>query len=248
MKLMSISEVCELTGVTSRSLRHYQTVGLLQPSQVAASGLRYYDQTALLQLQHILVLKQLGLSLNDIAGIVNRGESAITAIDAQLRLVQSETQRLHRMAHALELTKLRLESGEPLMAQESFDGFAVENPYAEEAQQRWPDTYAQSQARIAKLPKEEQKRIFEQHGEIARGLGDLLKSGAAADSVPVQELIDRHYKWICNFWTPDAKSYSALGQMYVDDERFTATYESFAPGLALFIRDAILHHAASNLA
>lgn len=121
------------------------------------------------------------------------------------------------------------------------------DPHAAEAQQRWPDTYDQSVQRIGKLSKDQQRAVFEQHGDIARHLGALLKSGAAADSPEVQEQIDRHYKWVCNFWTPDATSYPALGQMYVDDERFTATYESFAEGLTAFIRDAILRYAASNL-
>lgn len=119
--------------------------------------------------------------------------------------------------------------------------------HAAEAQQRWPDTYEQSVHRIGKLSKDQQRAVFDQHGNIARQLGALLKSGAAADSPEVQEQIDRHYKWVCNFWTPDATSYPALGQMYLDDERFTATYEAFAEGLTTFIRDAILRYAASNL-
>jgi len=125
---------------------------------------------------------------------------------------------------------------------------ANRNKYGHEAQQRWPDTFAQSQQRISKLTPSQQEAIFAEHGEVARALAQLFKSEAAADSPEVQEQIDRHYRWVCNFWTPDATSYPALGQMYVDDERFTATYDSFAVGLAPFIRDAILHYAACRLA
>jgi hypothetical protein len=124
----------------------------------------------------------------------------------------------------------------------------VDDPYASEAQQRWPDTYEQSVTRIGKLTPEQQRAIFDQHGDIARSLASLLKSGAAVEGPEVQEQIDRHYKWVCNFWTPDAVSYPALGQMYLDDERFAATYNAFAEGLADFIRRAILHYAASTLA
>jgi len=129
---------------------------------------------------------------------------------------------------------------------EVIDEFA--NPYAAEAQQRWPDNFAESQQRMAKLSLQEQRAIFAQHGEIAVALTMLMAEGKAPTDEFVQEQIARHYKWICNFWTPDLAAYVALGQMYVDDERFAATYNSFGDGLAEFIRRGILHYAASNLA
>jgi hypothetical protein len=121
------------------------------------------------------------------------------------------------------------------------------DPYAAEAQQRWPDTFQESQQRIAKLTLQEQRAIFAQHGEIAVALTMLMAQGAEPHDEMVQVEIANHYKWVCNFWTPDLTGYVALGQMYVDDERFAATYNSFGDGLAEFIRRGILHYAASNL-
>ena len=138
------------------------------------------------------------------------------------------------------------------MTPENFDDLAqdpyAQDQYAQEAAQRWPDNFAQSQQRISELRPSQQKEILDTHGDIARALAGLFKSAVAADAPEVQEQIDRHYRWVCNFWTPDAKAYEALGQMYLDDERFTATYDAFAVGLTPFIRDAILRYAASNLA
>jgi MerR family transcriptional regulator, thiopeptide resistance regulator len=122
------------------------------------------------------------------------------------------------------------------------------NAYGHEAEQRWPDTFAESQQRMAKLTVPQQREIFAQHGFIAVALTQLMLEGAEPHSDAVQEQIANHYRWICNFWTPDLTAYIALGQMYVDDERFKATYEGFAEGLAEFIRRGILHYAASNLA
>ncbi|MFM7029451.1 MAG: TipAS antibiotic-recognition domain-containing protein [Micrococcales bacterium] len=124
----------------------------------------------------------------------------------------------------------------------------TQNPYANEAQQRWPDNFAQSQQRMAKLTLQEQRAIFAQHGEIAVSLTALMLAGVSPTESAVQEQIGNHYRWICNFWTPDLAAYVALGQMYVDDERFAATYNAFGDGLAEFIRRGILHYAASNLA
>ena len=120
--------------------------------------------------------------------------------------------------------------------------------HAAEAQQRWPDTFEESQQRMAKLTLKEQRAIFARHGEIAVALTMLMADGAAPHDASVQAEIANHYQWVCNFWTPDLTGYLALGQMYVDDERFAATYNSFGDGLAEFIRRGILHYAASNLA
>jgi MerR family transcriptional regulator, thiopeptide resistance regulator len=124
----------------------------------------------------------------------------------------------------------------------------IENAYGSEAQQRWPDNFAQSEARLGKLSATERGQLIEDGNQISRELAEQLKAKVAADAPEVQELINRHYRWVCNFWTPERDSYIALGQMYLDDERFTAHYDEFAPGLAFFIRDAILRYASSNLA
>ena len=124
----------------------------------------------------------------------------------------------------------------------------MENKFAYEAEQRWPDNFAQSEARLSKLSPSQRGDLIEAGNEITRQLAELFKSEAAADSPKVQEKIDRHYNWVCNFWTPQRESYIGLGEMYVADARFTAHYNEFAVGLATFIRDAILHYATSNLA
>jgi hypothetical protein len=127
------------------------------------------------------------------------------------------------------------------------DSLVDDNPFAAEAEQRWPQQYAQSQSRYEALSVAARREIQDRHQDIAEQLGHLKRSGASADSSEVQEQIDRHYEWVCNFWTPTGEAYIGLGQMYVDDERFAATYEKVSEGLADFIRRAILHYAASNL-
>jgi hypothetical protein len=151
------------------------------------------------------------------------------------------------MKEAVERTLLRIENEENLLMTESFDGFE-QDPYAYEAEQRWPDNFAKSQKRMGKLSPQQRGDLIEAGNEITRQLAGLFKSEAAADSPEVQEQIDGHYNCVCNFWTPQRESYIGLGEMYVADARFTAHYNEFAVGLAPFIRDAILHYATSNLA
>ena len=129
---------------------------------------------------------------------------------------------------------------------EMFEGFGGD-PHAEEAQQRWPDQYAESQRRLKRISKEEQRELFDRGGQVTAAIGAQFTEGAAADSSQVQGLIGMHYAWIAAFWTPSRVAYIALGNMYVDDARFAANYESIAPGLAVFMRDAMTVWAEANL-
>jgi DNA-binding transcriptional MerR regulator len=245
-ELQSIGQLAQMSGCTSRTLRHYQQIGLLQPLRTKPDGERFYGPDQVLRLQHILVLKQTGMPLEQIAKVLDSNLSKTAALAEQGARLDLEIKRLQNMKEAVELTLLRIENKENLVMTESFDGFE-QNPYAYEAEQRWPDNFAESQKRMGKLSPQQRGDVIEAGNEITRQLAALFKSEAAADSPEVQEQIDRHYNWVCNFWTPQRESYIGLGEMYVADARFIAHYNEFAVGLAPFIRDAILHYAALNL-
>jgi DNA-binding transcriptional MerR regulator len=245
-ELLSIGQLAQMSGCTSRTLRHYQQIGLLLPIKTKPDGERFFGSDQVLRLQHILVLKQTGMPLEKIAKVLDSNLSKTAALAEQGARLDLEIKRLQNMKEAVELTLLRIENKENLVMTESFDGFE-QNPYAYEAEQRWPDNFAESQKRMGKLSPQQRGDVIEVGNEITRQLAALFKSEAAADSPEVQEQIDRHYNWVCNFWTPQRESYIGLGEMYVADARFTAHYNEFAVGLAPFIRDAILRYAASNL-
>lgn len=132
------------------------------------------------------------------------------------------------------------------MAEEMYEGFR-NDPNAEEAQQRWPDQYAESQRRLRAMSKDEQRALFESGNETRRELGALFIAGASVEDAAVQRLIGQHYDWVAAFWTPNREAYIALGEMYVADPRFAANYDDLAPGLAPFMRDAMRVWAEANL-
>ena len=123
----------------------------------------------------------------------------------------------------------------------------VENEYAAEAEENWPEEFAASQRKFAALSEPEQQALFLKNDEISRSLAALFLAGAETASPQVQAQISEHYKWVCAFWQPNRDAYIGLGQLYVDDERFTATYEVYANGLAPFICDAIQFWSFENL-
>ena len=93
-----------MTGTTSRTLRHYGDIGLLQPSSVGAGGMRYYDRDGLTRLQRILLLRQLGLGLPAIADALDSGVGDVEALEAHRRWLRCERARLARQITAVDTT------------------------------------------------------------------------------------------------------------------------------------------------
>ena len=120
--------------------------------------------------------------------------------------------------------------------------------YTEEAQQRWPDQYKESQQHLDKLSKEEQQALFNQGDQNSEEIAKLFKDGLSPEHDEVQAVIAKHYEWVSGFWTPSKAAYVGLGEMYVTDERFTAFYDKIAPGLASFMKQSMTIWANNNLA
>jgi MerR family transcriptional regulator, thiopeptide resistance regulator len=114
--------------------------------------------------------------------------------------------------------------------------------YAEEAEQRWGGTepYRQSQQRTAAYSKQDWQRIKAEAGEISSRFAALMRAGTPAGSAETMDLAEEHRQHITRwFYDCSTEVHRGLGDMYVADPRFAANYESVAPGLAQFIRDAI---------
>ncbi len=248
----TIGEVARLAGVTTRTLRHYDAVGLLRPTGVAAGGRRLYGPEELLQLQQILVLRSLGVGLETVAEILAEDGAGTEQVrlerlrEHHARLL-AERDRFDRLARTVESTLRSLEGGEEMAAKDLYAGFD-NSQYEAEARERYGDEMVdRSNASWAGLGPEGQARHAEEHTAVSTGLAGLLTQGVAVTDPRVQALVERHYRWVATFWTPNREAYIGLGQMYVDDERFTATYDAFAPGLAAYLRDAIAVYAEANL-
>ena len=86
----SIVEVARMAGVSSRTLRHYDSIGLLPPAFVGANGYRYYEREQLHRLQQILLLRELELGLPQIARILDGQQDRIAALRAHQRWLEEE--------------------------------------------------------------------------------------------------------------------------------------------------------------
>jgi DNA-binding transcriptional MerR regulator len=238
--LTSINGVARLTGTTSRTLRHYDAVGLLAPSDVDGGGRRYYDQAALVRLQRILLLRRLGLGLPQIAEILDRGVSDVAALREHAEGLRRERQRIERQLAAVERTIAAVSEGRPLMAEDMLDGFD-HTEYRDEVEQRWgEEAYARSSQWWQSLGKDGQRGFLADSQDLATAWRDAAAAGLPPSDPQVQALAARHIAWIGSAWggtTPTAEQVRGLAQMYVDDERFAANYGG-AEGAA-YVRDAL---------
>ncbi|SEJ25389.1 MerR family transcriptional regulator [Demequina mangrovi] len=242
---LDISAVARITGVTSRTLRHYDAIGLLAPAATGHDGRRRYGEAELVRLQHILVLRELEVPLDTVASIVDTDDPALTAAlmrDHHSALL-ARRDRFDALAETVERTIIRLEKGLPMTADDMFEGFDHER-YEPEARERWGDDAVEgSNAAWATLGQDGQRAHLAEHGEIAAGIARLAAADVDAGDAEVQALVARHHAWVSLFWTPDRDAYVGLGRMYADDPRFRATYEKFGDGTAELLRDAIAVYA-----
>ena len=129
----SITEVAQTAGVTSRTLRHYDAIGLLTPAYVGTNGYRYYGQAEMLRLQQILLLRELGLSLETIAEVLTGQRDRIEALRGHQEWLRTEQQRLARLAATVARTIEHLQEGTAMNAPDMFDGFDRRRAETEEA-------------------------------------------------------------------------------------------------------------------
>lgn len=252
----TIQQVARSAGTTSRTLRHYDAVGLLHPARVAPGGQRIYDGAGLLRLQRILVLRGLGVGLPRIAQMLDETEGADAAdlLREHVASLRAESARLTRQIAAVENTIRALTEGKELVMDTMFDGFD-HTEYRDEVQNRWgADAYARGDAWWRGMSADDKAAWQQRVADLARDWIRAAESGVAADSPSAQDLARRHVEWLTGIpGTPtgaDTRAYvMGLGDMYVADPRFGANYATAAGGSvgAEFVRDALYAYAEREL-
>ena len=249
----SIQEIAKVAGTTSRTLRHYGDIGLLAPARIGANGYRYYDEAALVRLQRILLLRDLGLGLPAIADVLEQEESAPHALRAHLGWLQQEHERLARQIASVERTIGALEGGERLMADNMFDGFD-HTQYKDEVEERWgKDAYAKSDAWWRSLSADEKAAWQQRVSQLGADWISAHERGIDPAGEEAQALAQRQFEWLRGIpgtpggggEGPSKEYFLGLAEMYVADERFGANYGGQAG--AEFVRDAMTAYAERNL-
>lgn len=246
---ITVGELARLTGITVRTLHHYDERGLVRPSQRSAAGHRLYDDGDVVRLQQVLVLRELGVPLDEIAAALD-GEPDRGALLRRHRAALIERRgRLDAMLTAVDAAIAAHARGgsamsTPLTADEMKQLFAGFDPgaYEEEVQARWGDTdaYAESARRTKRYGKAEWEQIRRESQSIYARLAALMQAGASPSSAEAQALVVEARRHIDRWFYPCSREmHRQLGAMYAVDQRFADNLDRIAPGFAQYLSDAI---------
>jgi DNA-binding transcriptional MerR regulator len=237
---MTVHEAAGLAGVSARTLRWYDRLGLLPPAAASEAGYRLYDEAALRRLQQILFLKELDFPLGEIGPMLamETGDRQ-TAVRRHRDLLRMKAERLNGLIGLCD----RLLEGEDTMDLQAFQNDAWEtgrDEYAREAKERWGDTDAwrESEKRTAAYGKEEQSAVKAEGEAILRKFAALAGQDPASPAVRAALAEWRAYIG-ARFYPVTEEILSGLGQMYAGDGRFTRALDAYGEGTARLMSEAI---------
>ncbi|MCI4041074.1 MerR family transcriptional regulator [Streptomyces sp. TRM75563] len=240
-----ISEVARMSGVTARTLRHYDEIGLLPPARIGSNGRRHYEERQLLLLQQILVLRALDVGLPEIGKVLAAQVDTVEALRGHHLRLLAERDRLDTLAATVSRTIAELEQsrrdGTPMTAinrpENLFEGI---DPSLYEANLRdFPGLYEKAGRLAATMTPAEVEAGQRERTALMIRLAEHMAAGTPADAEPVQAEIGAQYRALTALHPVSADEYRAIGRSCVDNEQWRAAYEAIAPGLAEYQRDAI---------
>lgn len=250
VKEHTVSQVARLVHVTVRTLHHYDEVGLLVPSGRSRAGYRLYSDADLARLHQILLLRELGFSLEAIAQVLAEplAERRL-ALRLQRERLVAQQRRTDAVLRALDRTLAAMEQGEDTMTTEQmFEGFDKfeHAQYEREAHERWGDTeaYKESARRTKSYSRADWAAIKEEGASNVAGFAAILAAGKPPNSPEAMDLAEAARLHIDRWFYPCSRAmHVCLGEMYVADPRFADFYDRHRPGLAAFVAAAIKANA-----
>ena len=246
MDANTVGAVAALTGVSVRTLHHYDHVGLVVPSVRTPAGYRGYTDADIERLHLVLVYRSVGIPLEDIRALLDDANADVLEhLQRQHRLLLEQADRLQHTIKAVEELMNAHRSGIQLTAEEQVEIFgttAFSEEYAAEAEERWGDTDAwkQSQQRASKFTKQDWIDIKAEGDALLQALAQAKRGGVEPGSTEANELAARHRASIERFYDCGDEMHRNLVEMYLADERFTRFYDDVEPGLAQFVHDIVV--------
>ena len=246
----SIQELSRLSGVTTRTLRWYDQIGLLKPSRVAESGYRYYGRAEVDRLQDILYYRALGVELARIKECLDDlSFDRLAALRNHLAALEAERERLEQLIRSVKDTIGAEERNEIMNDEQKFEAFkqqAVshnEKAYGAEIRAKYGEQEVdEANAAVMNLTQAQYQEWTELGREIQERLEAAVQAGLSPEGEEGKKITALHRRWLTitgNRYDP--ARHRGIAGLYVMDERFTAYYDKHMPGCARFLRDAVAH-------
>jgi MerR family transcriptional regulator, thiopeptide resistance regulator len=255
MNELTVKQLASISGVTVRTLHHYDDIGLLRPAAVGANGYRYYGRTEQLRLQQILFHRELGVPLSAIGQLLDlEGENQIAVLKQHREKLEAERERYRILIQTIDRTIETFRGDTHMANADLYQGFSPEKQGGYEAWliERYGEPMREgieySKASYAKMTPEEQEALGKELQEVEAALAGAMRHGIDPAAAGVDALIRRHRAWVATMWGGpcSAERYSGLAQLYLSHPDFVARYESLAPGFAEYLASAMKLHASKS--
>lgn len=244
----TVNKLALLAGVSARTLRYYDQIGLLAPARVSSSGYRIYGGAQVARLQQILFYRELGVELTQIARLLDDPAfDASSALEGHLAALRARRSQLDALITNAEATIKSIKGEKAMNDAQKFEGFKArmiqenEAGYGEEARQKYGARAVDaSNAKLMNMSEEEFERMTATSEELGQALRLALEQGGDATGEAAQKAAELHREWLCFHWASySPKAHKGLVDMCLADDRFKAYYDDISPGCATLLRDAV---------
>lgn len=253
MNNYSVKKLSQLAGVSVRTLHLYDKMGLLKPSVRTEARYRLYGEKELLRLQQILFYRELDIPLKDIQAILDDPEfDLLQALEAHKNALLARKERIDTLVGTIEKTLKTLKNNTMLEVEDLYKGLPVEKlkAYREEAMNKWgKQTIEEVENVLRGFSKEEMESTREELNNTTERLTALMSTDPK--SKEVQECIAKRYQVIMRL--TDGKInlnkldyFRKLGELYVEDNRYTPVNGMPSKELAAFIKEATNHYVKTQ--
>ncbi|MBZ5200708.1 MerR family transcriptional regulator [Planomicrobium chinense] len=250
----TVQKLGNLAGVSTRTLRYYDEIGILKPARKNSAGYRIYSRREVDKLQQILFYRELGLDLDSIKRLVNDPafDGAAALKNHRLQLLEKRRQ-LDLLITNVEKTISAAEGEIQMADKEKFEGFKKklvddnEQQYGEEVRAKYGnDVVDRSNAKMLNMSEAQYEEFTGIEKTLMEKLAEACETGDPASGI-AQQTADLHRQWLSFTWpTYSKEAHAGLAEMYVADERFAAYYNKVHPKAAEFLRDAILIYTSTS--
>ncbi|NLN49144.1 MAG: MerR family transcriptional regulator [Clostridiales bacterium] len=246
----TIKKLANMAGISTRTLRYYDEIGILKPARINTSGYRIYAQKEIDILQQVMFYKELGMELDDIKEIIKSPDfDGLSALAEHKKKLIEKKKQLDILIANVDKTIAVKEGRIKMTDKEKFEGFKQnmldenEKEYGKEIREKYgEDAVEASNKMVQNMTKEQYDKWQELSVSISETLKEAIDTGEPAGEL-AQKVADMHRQWLGYTWKNYSKeAHAGLAQMYVYDERFKDYYDKLKPGAAEFLRDAILFY------
>lgn len=244
----SIKELADLAGVSARTLRYYDKIGLLKPARTSSAGYRFYSEKELITLQQILFYKERGFGLERIYEILYKEDFDImSAFLEHLSALEQQKLRTEQLICTVKKTIASLKGDYSMNDKEKFEAFkkqlidSNERRFGSELREKYGSGEVDAaNEKILAMDKNDYDRFQSLETEIIQALENAVLQNASPNESAGEHITKLHKAWLCMTWkTYTPAAHIALAESYVSDSRFTDYYDKNVKGCAAFLKQAI---------